>query len=342
MEKSGPFTRKKVLITDYAWKNLSIEQSILGQIAVDLIVAQEGSEAELAELASQADGILTCWKPVTRKVIECAPKCQAIGRYGIGLDNIDVQCATTNGIVVTNVPAYCVDEVSEHALALLLACARKICLFDKAAKSGLYDVTTAGPIRRIRGKTLGIVGFGRIGRAVYEKARGFGLRVVVHDTQIRPESLQGLAVQAMSFQQLLRESDYISIHLPLTPDTRHLFNQEAFQKMKRTAFVINTSRGGVIDSQSLLKALNDGWIAGAGLDVLAQEPPAPDDDLVLHPRVVITPHAAFSSEESVKDLEATAAGQMATLLSGRLPPFVVNPDVLGQTNLRAKFVSARD
>jgi D-3-phosphoglycerate dehydrogenase / 2-oxoglutarate reductase len=329
---------RKVLVTDYAWNSLAIEQEILGKVGAELIVAQKGSEDELAELAHDAEGILTCWKPVTRRVIEQAIKCQAIGRYGIGLDNIDVQCATTMGIVVTNVPAYCVDEVSEHAMALLLSCARKVPLYDKAAKSGTYDVRAGGPIYRIRGKTLGIVGFGKIGRAVYEKARGFGLTIVVHDSKVSASAVAAFGIEVVSFEELLNRSDYISIHLPLTSETVRLFNAEAFRRMKSTAFVINTSRGGVVDSLALLKALNDGQIAGAGLDVLAQEPPASDDPLVLHAGTIITPHAAFNSEESLQDLETTAATQMADLLSGKLPEFVVNPEVLEQTNLRAKLL----
>jgi len=331
---------RKVLVTDYAWKSLAIERQILGKAGVELIVAEKGGEDELSELAGDADGILTCWKAVTQRVIKSATKCQAIGRYGIGLDNIDVQCATAMGIVVTNVPAYCVDEVSEHAMALLLSCARKVSLYDRTVKAGVYDVRTGAPVYRIRGKTLGLVGFGRIGRAVYEKACGFGLRVVVYDSKLSASSLAAFAVETVPFDELLRRSDYVSIHLPLTPETRHLFNSEAFRQMKPTAFVINTSRGGVIDSQALFDALSDGQIAGAGLDVLSEEPPAPRDPLVLHPRVVITPHTAFNSEESLQDLQSTAATQMADLLSGKLPEFVVNPEVFGQTNLRAKLTTA--
>jgi len=324
----------KVLITDYAWKSLRIEQEILDRVGVSLVVAETGSEDEFVQLAADVDGILTCWKRVSERVIRNAPRCQAIARYGIGLDNIDVEYATKMGIVVTNVPAYCVEEVSDHAMALLLSLARKVTFYDRAIKSGSYDLQAGGPLHRINGQTLGIVGFGKIGRAVYRKARGFGLKVIFFDAIVVQLGKEDDVAQ-VSFKDLLKRSDYISIHAPLTDETRHLFNLEAFRQMKPTAFVINAARGELIDANGLLRALDEGLIAGAGLDVLPKEPPDLADPLVRHPKAIITPHAAFNSEESVEELQRTAASQMADTLSGKLPQFVVNPDVLKQTNLRA-------
>jgi D-3-phosphoglycerate dehydrogenase len=328
---------RKVLITDYAWKSLEPEREILRGASASLIVAKTGLEDELAELAADADGILTNWKPVTAKTIRQAPKCVSIGRYGIGLDNIDVACATELGIIVTNVPAYCIEEVSEHTLALLLSLARKVTFFDRAIKGGSYDLQAQTPLYRISGRTLGIVGFGKIGRAVYRKAIGFGLRILVYSPHAGKDTLKGLEVTAVGFEELLGASDYVSIHAPLTAETRHLFGYEAFRKMKPTAFVINTSRGGIIDSAALLKALDKGLIAGAGLDVLSQEPPGPDDPLVHHAKTIVTPHAAFNSEESLLELQTIAARQMADVLSGRMPDNIVNSAVLRQANLRASI-----
>lgn len=328
---------RRVLISDYAWKDLEIEKAILERAGANLLVSETGSESELTALAAEAAGILTCWKPVTAKVIKAACDCVAIGRYGIGLDNIDVAAATRHGIVVTNVPAYCVEEVSDHALALLLSLARKLTFYDRAIKSGLYDLQAGTPLFRMRGRILGIVGFGKIGRALYHKAAGLGLKVIVFDPHVDRASLSGFEVEVVDFHGLLERSDFISIHIPLTPETRGLFNLAALRQMKPQAFLINTSRGHLIDAEALREALDKGIIAGAGLDVLPEEPPAPGDRLVGHPRTIITPHAAFNSEESLINLRETAAKQMASALCGIRPENIVNPEVLKQANLRANF-----
>jgi D-3-phosphoglycerate dehydrogenase len=328
---------RKVLITDYAWKDLEIERAILARVDTNLLVPDTGSEDELTALAAEADGILTCWKPVTAKVVQAAVACVAIGRYGIGLDNIDVAEATSRGIVVTNVPSYCVEEVSDHALALLLSLARKVTFYDRAIKSGVYDLQAETPLFRLRGRILGVAGFGKIGRALYHKARGLGLKVIVYDPYIDQASRSGFDVEVVNFQGLLERSDFISLHVPLTPETRGIINRAALRQMKPSAFLINTSRGHLVDAEALREALDLGIIAGAGLDVLPAEPPAPGDPLVGHPRTIITPHAAFNSEESLVALRETAAEQMAAVLSGALPANIVNPEVLKQANLRAIF-----
>ena len=327
----------RVLITDYAWESLEPEKEILRTAGAGLVVAASGDEEELISLAGDVDAILTCWKSVTRKVIEQAPACQIIGRYGIGLDNIDVSYATEMGIVVTNVPSYCLEEVSDQAMALLLACARKVVFFDRAIKGGEYSLQLGSPLYRIRGRTLGILGFGKIGRTLYRKAAGFGFKMIVHDPYLDAGSIEDYDITLVNFDQLLQESDFISIHVPLSPETENLFNLSAFRKMRNTASVINTSRGGVIDSTALLQALEEGEIAGAALDVLPEEPPSADDPLVHHPKTIITPHAAFYSEESVLDLQRSAATQVAQVLSGKFPESVVNREVLEQANLRAKL-----
>jgi D-3-phosphoglycerate dehydrogenase len=330
---------RQVLITDFAWKDLKIEEDILTQAGAETVVAKTASEAELMQLAPTADGILTCWQPVTGNVIRAASRCLAIGRFGIGLDNIDVSTATEAGMVVTNVPAYCIDEVSEHAMALILACARKIAFYDRNIKSGSYDLQAGPPLYRIKGKTLGIVGFGKIGKALCLKARAFGLSIIVYDPYLEAASVSQAGIEAVSFPELVKRSDFISIHVPLSAETSHLFTYQTFKHMKPTAIIVNTSRGDVIDPSGLVAALDDGLIAGAGLDVLSQEPPLQRDRLVSHPRTVITPHAAFNSEESLVELRMTAATQMADVLSGRRPQNIVNPKVLDQPALRCRSLA---
>jgi D-3-phosphoglycerate dehydrogenase len=323
-----------VLVTDVAWRDLNIEESILKRAGATLIAASTGNEDELLSLAPDVDGILTCWKVVSGKVIRSAPKCIAIGRFGIGLDNIDVNSATDLGIIVTNVPSYCIDEVSDHAMALLLSCARRTAFFDRSIKAGIYDLQSGTPLYRLKGRILGIVGFGKIGRAVSTKARAFGLEVIAYDPHLHGSVFVSFGVEQVGFIDLVRRSDFVSIHAPLAEDTTHLFDDDVFQQMKPTSILINTSRGKLVNPKALLTALNRDLIAGAGLDVLPAEPPMPGDPLVNHPKVVVTPHAAFNSEESLVELRQTTALQMVDVLTGRCPGNIVNPEVLKRPNLR--------
>lgn len=332
----------KVLITDYAWSSIEPERQVLDKIGAELIVAKKGHEEELLTHAPTVDGILTCWKPITHQVITNATRCQIIARYGIGLDNIDVDTATKNGIVVTNVPAYCVDEVSDHALALLLACARKIPYFNHAVKSGIWDQNIGPQIYRLRGKTLGIVGFGHIAKSIIPKAKVFGLNIHVYSPRTSDGVIQSHGAKKISFQELLNTSDFITIHAPLTAETEHLFSFDEFRAMKTTTFLINTARGGIVDTTALTAALQNGEIAGAGIDVLETEPPEKDAALLSLDNVIITPHAAFISEESILELEVTAATCVVQTLSGQLPESVVNPSVLKRQNLRAKSLMQKN
>jgi D-3-phosphoglycerate dehydrogenase len=226
---------------------LKIESTILEAIGATVVAAETGSEEELVKLAPEVDGILTNWKRVSRKVIGHAPKCKVVSRFGVGLDNIDVSYSTSVGIVVTNVPDYCIEEVSDHALALLLALARRIVFYDRANKSGEYNLQAGTPLYRIKGRTLGIAGFGRIGKMVCQKAKGFGLKVIAYERRPMPSSPLEAEVERVSFND-------ISIRLPLTPETRHLFNLEAFRHMKPTAVLINTARGDIVNRDALLKS----------------------------------------------------------------------------------------
>ena len=329
----------KILITDYAWSSIEPERQVLAKVGAELIAAEPGDAVELQTLALAPlmDGILTCWNPVREPIIAAAKKCQIIARYGIGLDNIDVEAATERGIIVTNVPAYCIDEVSDHAIGLLLACARKISRFDWAIRSGVWDQNIGPEMHRIRGKTLGVVGFGRIGQAIIPKAKAFGLTINVCSPRTDPKRIQVAGAEKVTFSELLATSDFITIHAPLTKETEHLFSDAEFRAMKPTAFLINTARGGIVDTAALTTALCNSEIAGAGLDVLETEPPNPNEELLKLNNVVVTPHAAFVSKDAILELEVTAAKCVAQVLTGHLPESVVNPSVLEQPNLRANF-----
>lgn len=325
-----------VLMTDYAWPTVEPERNVLAGIGAELVVAETGDEEELIALAPRADGILTCWKQVTTAVVETATQCKVIGRCGIGLDNIDVATATALGIIVTNVPAYCIDEVSDHAMALLLACARKTALLDRDVKNGGWDRNVGPPMHRIRGQTLGVIGFGKIGRAIVPKAQAFGLEVIAFSPSLTEATAETYGVQRAEIPELVARSDYITIHAPLTPETHGLLGEAQFRQMKPTAYIINTSRGDIIDTPALYTALTEGWIAGAGLDVLPTEPPEVDDPIRHLDNVILTPHAAFMAEESIYDLEVDAATSVAQVLTGEMPESVVNPTVLENHLLRAK------
>jgi D-3-phosphoglycerate dehydrogenase len=248
-----------------------------------------------------------------------------VARLGIGLDSIDVAAATDLKMVVTNVPDYCLIEVAEHALALLFALGRKIAWYHGETKQGVYSLGSGPPLRRIEGQTLGIVGLGNIGRHLAEKAAGLGLRVLATSRTARPAP-QGATL--CSLERLLAESDYVSLHVPLVPETRHMIGQSQLAQMKPTAFLINTARGGLIDHAALAEALAADRLAGAGLDVQEPEPPnlglPPWND----PRVIVTPHAAFMSIESLENLRSRTARQVVTYLHGARPESVVNPAVL--------------
>jgi D-3-phosphoglycerate dehydrogenase len=315
----------KVLLTDYAWADLDIERQILAEIDAELVVATRQDPESLAVLAADVDGIMTNWAKVPAAVIQASPKCRIVARLGIGLDNIDVRAATERRIVVTNVPDYCLVEVAEHALALLMALSRKVAFYHHATKSQKYELQAGPKLRRIEGQTLGIVGLGNIGRRLAEKATGLGLKVLA-TSRTRPAPPPG--VTYCTLDELLAKSDYVSLHTPLTAETRHLIGGDQLARMKPTAYLINTARGGLIDNGALTAALNDGRLAGAGLDVQDPEPPDLSQPPWNHPRVVVTPHAAFVSEESLANLRSRTARQVAVCLSGSRPENVVNPQVL--------------
>jgi D-3-phosphoglycerate dehydrogenase len=320
---------KKVLVTDYVWASLEPERAVLARAGAEVVVAPDGSEETLTDLARDVDGILTCFAKVTDKVVKAAEKCVVISRYGVGVDNIAVDTATGLGIVVTYVPDYCVDEVSDHVLALLLAWNRRVVLFDTATKKKGWGSAGLGMrIMRLRGKRLGVVGFGRIGRAVCAKALSFGLEVLASDPYLSAEDIAESGAKMVEMPELLRESDFVTLHSPLTPETTNLIGKAELEQMKSEAFLINAARGPLIDEDALFDALTSGQIAGAGLDVLVDLAPPLDHRLVQLDNVIVTPHTAFFSQEAVLELEERAAGEVVHVLQGRMPDNLVNPAVL--------------
>jgi D-3-phosphoglycerate dehydrogenase / 2-oxoglutarate reductase len=324
-----------VLVTDYAWPTLDIERAILGAAGAELLVAETGDEDELIRLAPRADAILTCWRRVTGAVLDDAPRCRIVGRYGIGLDNIAVDRATALGILVTNVPDFCQEEVADHALTLILACARKLVPYARATRAGIWDLAAGRPLRRLRGQTLGLIGWGSIARTLAAKAHGVGFDILAYTPRLTPGPLEPFGTATNDLDTLLRVADFVSIHAPATPETRGLIDARALRQMKPTAYLINTARGALVEEAALHQALSEGWIAGAALDVLAQEPPDPADPLLALDNAIITPHTAFYSEESTAELQAKAAARVAAVLRGETPPDIVNPTVMAQENYRA-------
>lgn len=324
----SPDRTNTILITDHPAPNVDVEAAVLGLVRGRLVVAESGAEKELLELAPEADAIMTCFAQVTPRVVLAAPHLQVIGRYGVGVDNIAVDTASETGVIVANVPAYCVDEVAEHAIALLLALARRITRYDKAARSGNWALSTGMPIHRLAGQTLGVVGFGRIGRAVAARGHALGLNVLAYDPRAPDKAFTPQKARRATLDQLLSESDFVSLHTPLSSETHHLIDWGRLNKMKPTSVVINTSRGGVIDLGALERALRSGVIAGAGLDVFEPERLPQDHPLLSLESVIVTPHVAFYSEESIGDLQRLAAENVAAVLGGRVPASVVNPAVL--------------
>lgn len=324
----------RVLITDYAWPNLDLERAILNEVGAEIVVAPNGTAEEIIALASDVDAILTCWKQVPAAALDVATRCRIVSRYGIGLDNIPVAHATELGMVVTNVPDFCLDEVAEHTLALLMACGRRIVPHVDATRQGVWNQALAGGMPRLRGQVLGLVGYGNLAQAVAERARAFGLEIIAYTPRLAADALAPWGRATNDLGELLAVADYVSLHVPLTDATRGMIDADALARMKPTAYLINTARGAVVDEDALLAALENGQLAGAALDVMGSEPPPPDHPLLRHPHVIATPHVAFYSEAAIVDLATKAARHVAQALRGEVPARVVNSSVLAQPNCR--------
>ena len=329
----------KVLITDHVWPSTEPEREVLEAGGASVVVSPNGEEATLIELARDADAIMTCFAPVTENVVRAAEQCAVIGRFGVGVDNIAVSAATELGIAVTYVPEYCVDEVSDHVMALLHTWNRKIALFDRSVKErGWGSQPLTMRMMRLRGKTIGIVGFGRIGQAVAAKAQAFGLNIIAADPAVAAETVQGAGGRLVELPELLAESDFVTLHAPLTDATVNLIGAAELAAMKPEAFLINAARGPLIDEAALYDALSAGAIAGAGLDVMVDNTPPREHPLLSLDNIIITPHVAFFSQESTLELERRAAAEVVSVMQGRMPNNLVNPAALDHPNPRHRLV----
>jgi D-3-phosphoglycerate dehydrogenase len=320
--------RHTVVFTDHTFDDLDIERAILAEADADLIDAEARDEPLDSVLAdADPDGIIAMYVDVDGDMLDLIPDCRVVSRTGIGFDNVDLDAATERGVYVANVPDYCIPEVSDHTIALLLALARKIVDYNDRVRAGEWDVTTGRTMRRLDGKTLGLIAYGDIARAVGEKAAAFGMDVLAHDPYLDADDASDDVTLVDDRAALLAESDAVSIHTPLTPGTEGMIGPDELARMKETAFLLNTARGGIVDEDALADAIRVGEIAGAGLDVLAEEPPAGDSPLVGLDNVILTPHAAYNSAESVVELREKAARNVATVLAGNVPDYLVNEAV---------------
>jgi D-3-phosphoglycerate dehydrogenase len=308
---------RTVLLTDFAWPDDSIERGIIESAGFKLVSgpANPASPDVIEALVRehQPEAILTCWAQVSAAAIEAAANLKIVARLGVGLDNIAVEQATRGGIWVTNVPDYCVEEVSDHAVGLALAWTRGLVSFDRDVQQGNWNPAGAA-LRRLGNLTVGIVGFGRIGRRTAQKLQAFNARLLAFD----PYPANDAGVTFVVLDELMRQADIVIVHAPLTPTTHHLIDQTRLDQLKPGSFLINVSRGGVVDTDAVIRALQSGQLSGAGLDVLEQEPQVPAE-LLQHPGVIITPHVAFSSDASLVELRQRASEEVVRVLLGEQP-----------------------
>jgi D-3-phosphoglycerate dehydrogenase len=298
-------------------------------IGADLISVDSNGEDETIARAGDADAIITTDARISRRVMENLPDLQVVVRYGIGYDTIDVGAATDNHVLVVNIPDYSFEEVSNHAMALFLACARRLPVLDALVKEGNWVVASRNlaPMGPLAGETLGLVGCGNIARMVAKKALPFGVTIMGYDPYLDPGIAGAAGITLVSLSELLRNSDYVSVHTPLTEETRHMIGEEALRMMKPTAYLVNTSRGPVVEELALIAALREKRIAGAALDVMETEPPDPANPLLTMSNVIVTPHAAYYSNESVVRLRRSVGREAARVLSGKWPKNLVNRGV---------------
>ncbi|MEL0105972.1 MAG: C-terminal binding protein [Rhodospirillaceae bacterium] len=317
-----------IAVADSVFPSLDPAKEALKDLNPELRMSKDGSVEEILKVAKDCDALLVTYAKITADVINGMEKCKSIGRFGIGVDNIDIDAATKAGIVVNYVPDYCIDEVSDHAMAMLLALARKITFSDKIVQQGRWEMPAVVPLARLRGRTMGLAGFGKIPQCIVPKAQAFGMDVITYDPYVSEDVLKKLNVKSVGFDELLAQSDYISVHAPLTPETENLFNAQAFKKMKNNALLINTARGPLVNDADLAAALDAGEIGGAGLDVVPVEPLPKDSPLLGRDNLILSPHTGFYSEDALLELQTKAASDVASVLKGEKPVYPVNPEAL--------------
>jgi D-3-phosphoglycerate dehydrogenase len=324
----------RVVITDCDHGSIREEKEEFDRMGAELILAQVREEEELIRVGKEADGLINQYALLTRRVFENLPKCKVVSRYGVGVDSIDLRAATDLGIIIANVPDYCIDEVASHAVAMMLTLTRKTAFFDRKVKSSQWDFRQGTPIHRIQGKTLGLIGCGKIGFEVAKRISAFGVKVMAFDPYIQRT---GEKIELTDLETVLRKSDFISIHCPLNDSTQHLIGEQEFKKMERKPLLINTSRGPIVNEKALIQALEEGRISGAGLDVLETEPPDSKNPMLKMENVIFSPHVGFYSEESISELKRRTARNVSDVLRGRWPGSVVNREVMGKTRASISF-----
>jgi D-3-phosphoglycerate dehydrogenase / 2-oxoglutarate reductase len=303
-----------VVVTDHPFRHLDLERSILEPAGYAVKEHQCTTAEEVAEACAGAVGVLNTYAPMPGDVIARLEHCRAISRYGVGLDTIDLDAAAARGIAVTGVPDYCVEEVALHTLALLLAAHRRIVRGDRRVRAGEWGALGAGPVRRLEGQLLGLIGCGRIPRSLAVKARALGLSVAAYDPFVAVEAWPEGVERYNSLERLAAGADFLSVHAPLTEETRHMVDEELLRSMPSHAVLINTARGPLVDTVALDRALAEGWIGGAALDVLESEPPPHDLPLLRHDDAIVTAHQAFYSEEALRELQRKAARNLLDAL----------------------------
>jgi len=318
----------RAVLIEHGYAAAEIEREIIRAAGGEFIDAEKLAPGEALRLCESAEGIMLRRGEVTAEMIHRFRHCKILLRYGVGVDNIDLQAATESGIIVGHVPDYGMDEVSTHAIALLLACVRRVVTTRQRMADGAWDVHRNEPLWRMAGRTLGIVGLGSIGQTVARKLSGWNLRLLATDPFVDPARAAGLGVELVDLDSLFRQSDYLTLHCPLLPETRHLINARTLRWMKPGAMLVNTARGPVVDTIALLAAFDEGRVAQAGLDVFEDEPLPRDSRVRTHPRVVCTDHVAWYSEEAQTQLQRSAAEEVVRVCTGGLPRFVANLEVL--------------
>jgi D-3-phosphoglycerate dehydrogenase len=326
--KEKGMAKFKVILIKHEYPTTEPERKVVTAAGGEFFDGDKLTDQEEKAVCGEADGILVRWGKITAERIKTFRRCKIIVRYGVGTDNVDVDAATQAGIIVGHLPTYCLDDVSTHAIALWLACVRRLTSTHQKLARGGWDANPPEPIYRTAGRTMGLVGFGNIAQSVARKLQGWGMQLLATDPFVDPARAQALGVKLVDLDTLLRESDYVSLHVPLLPETRHLMSVRQFSLMKPGAILVNTARGPVVDTQALLAALQGDRLALAGLDVFEIEPPPADFPLRSHPRVILTDHVAWYSEESQANLKVTAAEEAVRVCLGGLPQSLANPEVL--------------
>lgn len=328
--------RPRVVITDYDFGDVSVEQKILEAAGAEVIALQAKSETDLSEVAPTCAAMMNQYARIGKDTISRMRNCEVIARYGVGVDIVDVEAATERGILVTNVQDYCTEEVADHAISLWLTLSRKLPEYDRATHAGIWKWQSGQPVYRLRGRTMGVVSYGKIGQAIAVRAKAFGVKVIAYDPFLPADVAASQGVELVSKADLLARSDYILMQAPMTPDTRHFLSDAEFAAMKPGAVLVNTGRGPTVDNKALYRALTDGHLAAAGLDDPEEEPakranwtPA-DNPIFTLPNVLVTPHAAYYSEESIRAARVTAATQVAKVLTGQPPDYTVNARALAE------------